>query len=575
MVVIPHPHPYNKVVENTFYQLALVLLLACGIGVIAYRLKLPLVVSYLLAGLLLSVVRLFDLGHSPVFEVFPDIGIAFVLFLIGMELKLSEFKLLGKPIFVTALGQIAVSTMLGFGIAKLLGFTGTEALYLGLGLAFSSTVVVVKMLLDSRDLTSLYGKLSVGMLLVEDLVAIVVLMLISVNGSVADLSGQNTTALLMLLAKALALFATTFVLAKYLLTKIFEYTAHSVELLYISSITWCFTFTSFAIFLGFSVEIGAFLAGVALASSPYHIQIQAKIKPMRDFFLALFFIYLGAKAQFVDFGSILPIVLIFTLYALVAKPAVYAFLLSRFGFRKHTLFQTALNLSQISEFSLVVLLVGVNAGLVNSKLISIMALVAVLSITVSSILISKSKLLYKRFSGLMIFFETKGSSHVFERKVKNQLADHVIVIGGHRVGGPIIKYLQTTDISFVVMDFNPTVVRDLTNQGVNAIYGDIGDPDIFEFLHVDKAKLVICTAVDLADNELLLNYIKETSATTKIVLRATDAVHAEILKKLGADYVILPEKVSGDYIVTQLNRTWPNVEFKDMPINKKSVHSLI
>lgn len=561
--------------DNTFYQLSLVLLLASSIGVVVYKLKFPLVVSYLLAGLLLSAFRLFDVGHSPVFEVLPEIGIALVLFLIGIELKLSEFKLLGKAIFVSALGQILVSTLLGFGIARLLGFNNTEALYLGLGLAFSSTIVVVKMLLDSRDLTSLYGKLSMGILLIEDLVAIVVLMLISVNGALAGLSVQNGTSVAILFVKAAALFALTFVLSKYILTKIFEYTAQSVELLYITSITWCFAFTSLAIILGFSIEIGAFLAGVALASSPYHLQIQAKIKPMRDFFLALFFIYLGSMAGFKNIVAILPIVAVFTIFALVIKPIVYAFLLSRFGFRKHTLFQTALNLSQVSEFSLVVLLVGVNAKLIGPITISVMALVAVLSVIVSSVLISMSKKLYKPLSVLMLFFETKGKTHVFEHKVKGTLNEHVVIIGGHRVGGPIIKYLQESEIPFVVMDFNPSIVHELVNCGVNAIYGDIGDPEIFEYLQVERAKLVICTALDLSDNELLLNFVKENNPTAKVVSRAMDAEHAKILKRLGADYVLLSEKVSGDYIVAQLKHYWPNIHFKDILCNKKSVSSLV
>jgi Kef-type K+ transport system membrane component KefB len=563
---------------TTFYQLSLVLLLASGIGVIIYKLKLPLVVSYLLAGLVLSVFRLFDLGHSPLFEVLPSIGVAFVLFLIGMELNLSEFKLLGKPIFVSALGQIVVSTLVGLGVAKLFGFNTTEALYLGLGLAFSSTVVVVKMLLDSRDLSSLFGKLSVGILLVEDLVAIVVLMLISVNGSVLNLELQSTLPIVLLCAKALALFALTFVLSRHILTKILEFTARSAELLYITSITWCFAFTSLAIVLGFSVEIGAFLAGVALASSPYHIQIQAKIKPMRDFFLALFFVYLGSHTEFTQLGAILPIVLIFVVLALVVKPIIYAFLLSRFGFRKHTLFQTALHLSQVSEFSLVVLLVGVNAKLVSPSTISVMALVAVVSITVSASILSRSKKLYKPLSGLLTFFETWGSKtkpHVFEHRIKNALTEHIIIIGGHRVGGPIIKYLQGSTISFVVMDFNPSVVQDLVAQGVNAIYGDIGDPEIFDYLQVERAKLIICTALDLADNELLLHYAKEKNPAVKVVLRAADIDHAKLLKQLGADYVILPEKVSGDYIVAQLKHYWPAVHFKDLAYSPKSINSLI
>jgi Kef-type K+ transport system membrane component KefB len=238
--------------DNIFYQLAIVLVLASGIGLFVFKVKLPLVVAYLLTGLVLSVVRLFDIGHSPVFEVLPEIGIAFVLFLIGMELNLSELKVLGKPIIVSALGQIIVSTLLGLGISKLLGFGTSEGLYLGLGLAFSSTVVVIKMLLENRDLSSLYGKLSIGMLLVEDLVAIVVLMLISVGSSALGVGIQNSLPLLLLVAKAFGLFLITFVFSKYILNKIFEYTAHSIELLYITSITWCFAFTSLPI-IGFTI----------------------------------------------------------------------------------------------------------------------------------------------------------------------------------------------------------------------------------------------------------------------------------------------------------------------------------
>lgn len=552
--------------ETTFYQLSLVLLLASGIGVVVHKLKLPLVVSYLLAGLVLSAFRLFDVGHSPVFEVLPGIGIAFVLFLIGMELNLSEFKLLGKPIFVSALGQITISTLIGFLITRLFGLDNIEALYLGLGLAFSSTVAVVKMLLDTRDLNSLYGKLSVGILLVEDLVAVAVLMLISVGGS--------SMPIVMLLAKAAALFTLTFVLSKYILNKLFEYTAKSMELLYITSITWCFAFTSLAVLLGFSVEIGAFLAGVALASSPYHMQIQTKIKPMRDFFLALFFIYLGSKSDFAHLGATLPIILVFTVLALIVKPFIYLVLLSRFGFRKHTLFKTALNLSQVSEFSLVVLLVGVNAGLVRESTISIMATVAVLSITISSVLISRSKSLYKHLAKVILFFEKKGKAHIFEYKLTKELKDHVVVIGAHRVGAPIVKYLHDNDIPFIVMDFNPSVVRDLTAQNMNAVYGDLGDPEIVDYLQVETAKLVICTASDLADNELLLSYVKDKNKTVKVVLRATDVAHAKILKQLGAEYVILPEKVSGDFIVAQLKQYWPNIHFQDISV-KKSVSSLI
>ncbi len=562
--------------DNIFYQLALVLVLASGIGLFMFRVKLPLVVAYLITGLILSIVRLFDLGHSPVFEVLPEIGIAFVLFLIGMELNLNELKVLGKPIFISALGQVIISTLFGFSIASLLGFGRTEGMYLGLGLGFSSTVVVVKMLSESRDLSSLYGKLSVGMLLMEDLVAIIVLMLISVGGSSMSMSLQSGLVLLSLLAKALGLFLLTFVLSKYILNKIFEYTAHSAELLYITSITWCFAFTSLAIYAGFSIEIGAFLAGVALASSPYHLQIQAKIKPMRDFFIALFFVYLGATAELRELRNSFPIIILFTIYAVAFKPLVYMILLSRFGFRKHTIFQTALNLSQVSEFSLIVLLLGVNAGLVAPLTLSIMAAVAVLSITSSSIMISFSKRLYHPLAPFVALFEHKSKAHHFERKVKNSLSEHIVVIGAHRVGTPIINYLHKNKIPFIAMDFNPSVVRELVEKDIYAIYGDIGDPEIVEALQLEVAKLIICTASDFSDNERLLHLVRGKNKDAKVVLRATDTTHAHMLKSLGADYVLLPEKVSGDYIVHQIKHYWPDINFKDgISFGNRAVSSIV
>jgi len=190
-------------------------------------------------------------------------------------------------------------------------------------------------------------------------------------------------------------------------------------------------------------------------------------------------------------------------------------------------------------------------------------------------LISFSKKIYKPLTPFVASFEKKGKTHHFEHKVKTSLIDHVVIIGAHRVGSPIVKYLHNNQIPFVAMDFNPTVVRDLVDQGIHAIYGDIGDPEIVESLQLELAKLVICTASDLSDNELLLNLTKERNKKAKVVLRATDSEHARILKELGADYVLLPEKVSGDYIVYQIRHYWPDVHFKDgINFTNKSVSSI-
>ncbi|MBI2011144.1 cation:proton antiporter [Candidatus Daviesbacteria bacterium] len=542
--------------REIFFQLAIVLSLSSLIGLVVLRLRLPLVVAYLLAGVSLSLVRLFDPHSSLIFEVLPEIGIAFVLFLIGMELDLREIRALGKPIILAAIGQIIISTLAGFFIASLLGFQNTESIYLGLGLAFSSTIVVIKLLLEKRDLTSLYGKLSLGILLIEDLVAIAALMMISVSHYAFNLGFQQSLPLLSLIAKAIGLFVLTFILSKYVLEKIFDRVARSVELLFLTAITWCFIFTSLAVTLGFSVVIGAFLAGVALASSPYHLQIQGKVKPLRDFFLTLFFVYLGSQASVEDALTLWPAILVFTIYALVAKPIIYLAILALFGFRKHTLFQTSLNLSQISEFSLVVLLVGVKEGLASPQALSVMAAVGVISIVASSILISYSKQIYKVIVPFIQFFERKDITHSLETKIEEELIDHTIVIGADRIGGPVVDFLQREKIPFIVMDFNPHIVEQLRERGVKVLYGDAGDPEILDNLQMENAKLIISTATDMADNEMLVEECRRRKIKAKIVVRALDNDHSQALKALGADYVILPEKVSAEFLVDQIRTHW-------------------
>ncbi len=547
--------------DNIFVQFAIILSISSILGLVALKLKLPLIVSYLLTGVAISAFSVFRSGDSMILHVLPEIGIAFVLFLIGMELDLKEVKSLGLPIILTAIGQVIISTFLGFLISGLLGFGQKEGIFVGLGLAFSSTVVVVKMLIEHRDLSSLHGKLSIGMLLVEDVVAITCLMVISVSASAFNLGLQDSWPIFALILKGLGLFVLTFVLSKYLLRKLFDKVAKSTELLFFTSITWCFIFTALSMLAGFSVEIGAFLAGVSLASSPYHFQIQGKIKPLRDFFLTLFFIYLGSQIRFDYLADGIWAIIIFSIYALLVKPLIYILLLSRFGFRKHTLYLTALNLSQISEFSLIVLVVGLNYKVVSPMAVSVMATVGVISIISSSILISQSRKLYGAIIPFIRLIERKRGSHYIEIKNQQGLMDHVVVIGADRIGRPLVEYLTREKIPLVVMDFNPHVVKMLEEKGVNVIYGDVGDPDVIESLDLENTKLIISTAPALEDNEILLTEIRKRKSDAKIVMRAEDKNHAEVLKKLGADYVILPEKVSGVYLVNQIKTHWPKIVF--------------
>jgi Kef-type K+ transport system membrane component KefB len=544
--------------NDIFAQLAAVLGLSALFGYFVYRFKLPLLVAYLLVGVAISAATAFQFKNSLVAPL-PYIGIAFVLFLIGMELDFREIKAFGKTILITCLSQVLITAIAGVTLANLFGFKGLEAQYLGLGLSFSSTVVVVKMLLERKDLTSLYGKLAIGITLIEDIAALVVLMYLSVSDTTFILSSQESLLLGSVIVKALLLTLTAIFFSKFILTRIFKAISSSAELIFLTALTWCFVYIALAMSLGFSIVIGAFLAGLALASSPFHYHISGKVKPLRDFFLVIFFVYLGSQVGFVSALNNLTLIICFTVYALLVKPIIFMLILGTFGFRKHTIFQTAISLSQISEFSLIILILGVDKKIVSESALSVMALTVTFTIICSSIIIANSKRIYHLLRPVLGFFERKNKFNKLEDRVEEPMEDHVVLIGANRVGGPIVDFLKKQEIPFLVLDFDPKVVERLNRRGIKAIYGDLGDTELLDSLNLESAKLIISTASDLADNKLLLSELKRKRSLAKVVVRVSDDSEISELKRRGADYVIFPEDVSADFLVNQLKHHWPNV----------------
>lgn len=538
--------------SNVFIQLAVILSLCSAFGYVIYRLKLPLLIAYLSAGLLLAGLTSLEISRSLAFSFLPDIGIAFVLFLVGMELDLREIKNFGRQILVAGTLQVIITSTLGTFIAQSFGFKLPEAAYLGIGLSFSSTIVVVKLLLDKKDLTSLYGKLSLGVLLLEDLLAVIILLGLTSSVSLANFSMETTYPALIFFLKALALFVSVGLINRFFLSNVFKAVSDSGELLFLTALAWCFVYITVAVLMGFSVLIGAFLAGVALASSPYHFQIQGKVKPMRDFFVALFFVYLGTRVNFSGILGLLPLILIFSAYAVLIKPVIYLLIFGIFGFRKHTMFHTAVNLSQISEFSFIILLVGLKLGIVSQDGLTVIALGGVLAITASSLMISKSNELYRMVSWMVNFFERKNSRHLLEEGREKELSDHVVVVGAHRVGGEMVRLLKREKIPLVVLDFNPHLVEMMLLENIPVIYGDMGDPEVLDILRLDRARMIISTSADNHDNKLLLANLKLRHIEVPAVVRAETVLEAVELYKEGADFVIIPEVFAGDVLTDMI-----------------------
>ena len=551
--------------DNIFIQLAIILGLSSALGFITYKLKLPLLIAYLVGGVLIALVGFFDVRTSAALSFLPEIGIAFVLFLVGMELDLREIRTFGRPIILAGVLQIFITTILGTFIAQNFGFSLVESVYLGVGLSFSSTIVVVKLLLEKKDLRSLYGKLSIGILLLEDLLAVVILLGLTSTASALGTGLTQTLPILVFMGKVLVLFSISLVLNHYILGALFRAVSQSTELLFLTALAWCFVFISFAVVLGFSVVIGAFLAGVALASSPYHFQIQGKVKPMRDFFTALFFVYLGTKVNFAHISQTFGLILIFATYAIIVKPVIFVLLFGTLGFRKHTMFHTAINLSQISEFSLIILLVGLSEGLISQEALTVIATSGVLSIIVSSLAISKSHEIYRILTNWIGFFERKSIYH-FGSANTHELAGHVVIIGAHRIGGEIVRFLKRERRRLLVLDFNPHQVELLLAEDIPVIYGDMGDPEVLDILNLEKAKMIISTSPDTQDSKVLLEDLKLRHINVPKIVRAETIKEAQSLYKGGADYVIIPDILAGDLLLDMI-RDHLNEKsyFKDRP----------
>lgn len=550
--------------SNIFIQLAIILGLSSLLGYIVIRLKLPLLIAYLVGGLLIASTAIFDPRASEVLHFFPEIGIAFVLFLVGMELDLREIKKLGRPILMSSTLQIIISSIAGFSMAQLLGFPATEALYLGIGLSFSSTIVVIKLLLEKNELTSLYGKLAVGILLLEDLIAVLILLGLTISPSFFHFGFQQAFPIMTFVLKVVLLFGAALIVQRYVLRKVFDAVSESTELLFLTALSWCFIYVSFALAMGFSVVIGAFLAGIGLASSPYHYQIQGKVKPLRDFFVALFFVYLGTQVNFSELSKVYPVIIAFTLYAVLAKPTIFLLVLGSFGFRKHTMFQTAVNLSNISEFSLIILLVGLEMGFVSQTSLTVIALSLILSTMISCLMVVKSNILYKYIKTMIAFFERKNYQHILEFREDGQFNNHVVVIGAHRVGGEIVKFLKKEGIAVIVLDFNPHMVDTLLKEKIPVIYGDIEDPEVLDSLNLEQAKMVISTSPSLSDNKMLLEQLHYRGVNVPIIVRTDTISGARSLYKAGADYVIIPNILAGDWLLQLIKGHFGDTDyFKD------------
>ena len=518
-----------------FLEFTSIVILATVVSIVLRALKQPLVVGYIFTGILLGPL-FFNLVHSTDYiDLFSKIGITILLFIVGLNLKPNVIKEVGKVSIIGGLGQVFLTIIYGVLISLLLGISLTHAFYIGLALSFSSTIIVLKLLSDMDDLSKVYGKISVGFLLVQDLVAIVSLLFIT------SFSGNVHTNLLQtsvfLLIKLLLIGGFIYLITKFLISHAIHYLAHSQELLFLFSIGWGLGLASMFYLLGFSVEVGALVAGVSLSVTPYADSIASRLKPLRDFFIVLFFISLGSNLVLMNFSQLIWATIILSLFVLIGKPLIVFFLMNVMGYSTKQSYQTGLSLAQVSEFSFILAALGLTIGHLDKATVTLITLTGLITIAGSSYFILYSDEIFPLVEKLLKKIEIIHNRKVIANK---HLEPELILFGYDRGGRDFVEAFKKMNKTYLVVDYNPELIEELQTANIPYEYGDVEDVELLQELALGKLKLSVSTIPDVKINSLLIRKIKEIAPRAIIIVRARETNEAKLLYELGATYVVMP-----------------------------------
>ncbi len=527
---------------NPFIQFGLIILVVLGVSIIIRLLKQPLIIGYILSGILVGPFFLNLIQGSETLNVFSEMGIAFLLFIVGLHLSPKVIREVGPVAFITGLGQIVFTAAIGYFIALWMGFPSLTSIYIAGALTFSSTIIILKILSDKDALDKLYGKISVGFLLVQDFVAILVLIIVSSISSGAGSSGAGNVFLFTIL-KGFGAVIILSPLSYYVLPKLSNFFAKSQEFLFVFAVSWGFGLSVLFLYAGFSIEVGALIAGVLLSFAPYSCEISSKLKPLRDFFLISFFIILGSQMIFTNISALIIPTIVFSLLVVIGNPFIVMFLMGRMSYSKKTSFMSGLTVAQIGEFSLIFVALGVKFGHVSQEILSFITLISLFTIFGCTYLIMYSEQIYKKFSGVLTIFERE---KIEEKEIPKKNYNYLL-LGYNRIGFSVIKAFTKITKNFLVVDYNPQVVKELQEKGINAVYGDVDDSEFLEELRVDKSSVIVSTVPEKETNRLILEFVNRNKSKPILLLTGRQIEDALELYSAGANYVILPHFLGGEY----------------------------
>ncbi len=532
--------------DGIFLQLSFVIAIGVVVSIIMRLLRQPLILGYILTGVLVGPTG-FNLLRLDTFDAFGNIGITLLLFIIGLGMNIGVIKRLGGTVFVATAVELLTVGSLGFVVSSLLGLSRTEAFIIGLSLFFSSTIIIVKMLTDKKEQNRLHGQIAIGIILLDDFVATLALLFLAAGKD----HGVGLWQLELLAVQGFLLTAFLVIMSNVLLPRITRFVASSQEMLFLFAIGWGFGVASLFEIAGFSIEIGALFAGVSLASLPYAQEIEARLKPLRDFFVVLFFIVLGKSLTLSGISEAIVPALALSAVVIIVKPATIVATLGAMGYGKRVSFMAGIHLSQISEFSIVLAVLAANSGMVSKELSTIVTLVAIITIASSSYLTHYDSKLFK-------FFD-RWRPALFERNNKRQERKRapgyqLVLIGYNRGGRDFVRTFQQLHRRYVVIDYDPAIGELLQQKHIPYIYGDATDTELLDEIGIHTAKLIISAVSDFETNQQLIRHINLLNPEAVIVCNANSSEEALQLYELGSSYVIIPHHASSEHLNSLIQR---------------------
>jgi len=526
--------------ETAFAEFALTLAMATAVGAAGLWLRQPLIVSFIAVGILVGPAGLGLVTRHEQIELLASVGIALLLFVVGLKLDVHTIRTLGPVSLATGLGQIVFTSVIGFFIALALGMDWTAAAYVAVALTFSSTIIIVKLLSDKREIDALHGRIAVGFLIVQDVAVIVAMIGITALAGVRPADQPLWIHAAFTVVKACGFLAIVVLLARGVLPGATLRLSRSPELLVLFGIAWAVALAAAADYLGLSKEVGAFVAGASLASTPYRESMASRLVSLRDFLLLFFFIDLGARLDLSLLTLSVWPALVLSAFVLIGNPLIVVVIMGLLGYRRRTSFLAGLTVAQISEFSLVLAALGVSVGHIGPETLSVVTSVGLITIGLSTYLIIYSSEVYEWIAPWLTAFERSVPHRESAADLAGPARVDVVVFGLGRYGSGIVRHLLLRGRAVIGVDFDPEALARWRAEGLPVVYGDAADPDLFEHVPLEHTDWIVSTAPDLETSRTLLHHLRQRRFAGRTAVACRSAEDGDHLQVEGADLLLRP-----------------------------------